>query len=145
MHEIFVDKLQWLTSKEFVDGIALGQITPGPIFISAAFIGYKVQGFWGALIATISIFLPAGLMMIISSKFLGFFKNSPLVKAVFKGLRPAVIGMIFSAAVTIGRGVDLSWPSAVIFISVLVLSMKFKVNVVYLIPASGIIGLLLAQ
>ena len=143
MHEIIVDKLQWLTSKEFVDGIALGQITPGPIFISAAFIGYKVQGFWGALIATISIFLPAGLIMIISSKFLDFFKNSSLVKAVFKGLRPAVIGMIFSASVTIGKGVDLSWPSAVIFISVLVLSIRFKVNVVYLIPASGIIGLLL--
>ena len=143
MHEIIVDKLQWLTSKEFVDGIALGQITPGPIFISAAFIGYKVQGFWGALIATISIFLPAGLIMIISSKFLDFFKNSSLVKAVFKGLRPAVIGMIFSASVTIGKGVDLSWPTAVIFISVLVLSIRFKVNVVYLIPASGIIGLLL--
>ena len=145
MHEIFVDKLQWLTSKEFVDGIALGQITPGPIFISAAFIGYKVQGFWGALIATISIFLPAGFIMIISSKFLGFFKNSPLVKAVFKGLRPAVIGMIFSASVTMGKGIDPSWLAAVIFISVLVLSIKFKVNVVYLIPASGIIGLLLAQ
>jgi chromate transporter len=143
MHEIIVDKLQWLTSKEFVDGIALGQITPGPIFISAAFIGYKVQGFWGALIATISIFLPAGLIMIISSKFLDFFKNSLWVKAVFKGLRPAVIGMIFSAAVTIGKGLDPSWPTAVIFISVLVLSIKFKVNVVYLIPASGIIGLLL--
>jgi chromate transporter len=143
MHEIIVDKLQWLTSKEFVDGIALGQITPGPIFISAAFIGYKVQGFWGALIATISIFLPAGLIMIISSKFLDFFKNSSWVKAVFKGLRPAVIGMIFSAAVTIGKGLDPSWPTAVIFISVLVLSIKFKVNVVYLIPASGIIGLLL--
>ena len=143
MHEIIVDNLQWLTSKEFADGIALGQVTPGPIYISAAFIGYKVQGFWGALIATISVFLPAGLVMIISSKFLDFFKNSSVVKAVFKGLRPAVIGMIFSASVTIGKGIDLSWPAVVIFISVLVLSVKFKVNVVYLIPASGIVGLLL--
>ena len=94
------------------------------IYISAAFIGYKVQGFWGALIATISVFLPAGLIMIISSKFLDFFKNSSLVKAVFKGLRPAVIGMIFSAAFTIGKGVDTSWPTLLIFISVLVLLIK---------------------
>ena len=143
MHEIFVDNLKWLTSKEFADGIALGQVTPGPIYISAAFIGYKVHGFWGALIATVSVFLPAGLIMIISSKFLDFFKNSSLVKAVFKGLRPAVIGMIFSAAITIGRGIDLSWLTVVIFLLVLVLSVRFKVNVVYLIPASGIIGLLL--
>lgn len=143
MHEIFVDTLKWLTSKEFADGIALGQVTPGPIYISAAFIGYKVHGFLGALIATVSVFLPAGLIMIICSKFLDFFKNSSLVKAVFKGLRPAVIGMIFSAAVTIGKGINLSWLTVLIFLSVLVLSVKFKVNVVYLIPASGIIGLLL--
>jgi len=143
MHEIFVDNLEWLSSKEFADGIALGQVTPGPIYISAAFIGYKILGFWGALIATVSVFLPAGLIMIISSKFLNFFKNSSLVKAVFKGLRPAVIGMIFSAAVTIGKGIDLSWLTVVIFLLVLVLSVRFKVNVVYLIPASGIIGLLL--
>jgi len=142
MHEIIVDNLQWLTSKEFADGIALGQVTPGPIYISAAFIGYKVQGFLGALIATISVFLPAGLIMIISSKFLNFFKNSALVKAVFKGLRPAVIGMIFSASVTIGKGLEIKWPSFVIFLLVLLLSLKFKLNAVYLIPVSGILGVL---
>jgi len=142
MHEIIVDNLQWLTSKEFADGIALGQVTPGPIYISAAFIGYKVQGFLGAFIATISVFLPAGLIMIISSKFLNFFKNSALVKAVFKGLRPAVIGMIFSASVTIGKGLEIKWPSFVIFLLVLLLSLKFKLNAVYLIPVSGILGVL---
>lgn len=143
MHEIIVDNLQWLTSKEFADGIALGQVTPEPIYISAAFIGYKVQGFLGALIATISVFLPAGLIMIISSKFLNFFKNSALVKAVFKGLRPAVIGMIFSASVTIGKGLEIKWPSFAIFLLVLLLSLKFKLNAVYLIPISGILGVLL--
>jgi len=142
MHEIIVDNLQWLTGKEFADGIALGQVTPGPIYISAAFIGYKIQGFLGALIATISVFLPAGLIMIISSKFLNFFKNSALVKAVFKGLRPAVIGMIFSASVTIGKGLELQWPSFMIFLLVLLLSIKFKLNPVYLIPISGVLGVL---
>lgn len=142
MHEIIVNNLQWLTSKEFVDGIAMGQVTPGPIYITAAFIGYKVQGFLGALIATISVFLPAGLIMIISSKFLNFFKNSALVKAVFKGLRPAVIGMIFSASVTIGKGLEVKWPSFVIFVLVLLLTLKFKLNAVYLIPISGFLGVL---
>ena len=142
MHEIIVENMQWLSSKEFVDGIALGQVTPGPIYITAAFIGYKVQGFLGALIATIAIFLPAGLIMIICSKFLFFFKNSALVKAVFKGLRPAVIGMIFSASVTIGKGLEIEWPSFVIFIFVLLFTLKFKLNPVYLIPISGFFGVI---
>ena len=77
------------------------------------------------------------------SRFLNVIKHSKVVAAVFKGLRPAVIGMIFSAAYPIGQGIDMSWPTVVIFISVLVLSVKFKVNVAYLIPASCVAGLLL--
>ena len=81
--------------------------------------------------------------MIISSKFLDFFKNSAVVKAVFKGLRPAVIGMIFSASVTIGKGLEIKWVSFGIFLFVLLLTLKFKLNAVYLIPIAGILGVLL--
>ena len=143
IHEVVVDGLHWLTSKEFADAIAMGQITPGPIFISVVFIGYKVAGIAGAITATLAIFIPPGILMIFCSRFMDYIKSSKAVTAVFKGLRPAVIGMIFSAAYTIAKEVDLGWPTAVIFISVLVLSVKFKVNVVYLIPASGIFGMLI--
>jgi chromate transporter len=143
IQKVIVEGMQWLNNREFADAIAMGQITPGPIYISATFIGYKVGGIIGAITATIAIFLPPGLLMIFCSRFLDYIKQSRIIVAVFKGLRPAVIGMIFSAAFTIGKGMELSWPSILIFLSVLVLSVKFKVNVVYLIPLSGLAGVLL--
>ena len=143
IQQVVVDGLQWMTIQEFTDAIAMGQITPGPIFISAAFIGYKVFGFWGAVAATFAIFTPPGLLMIFCSQFINQIKNSQLVTTIYKGIRPAVIGMILAAAYTIGRGIDLSWESVLIFAGVLILSVKFKVNVVYLIPVAGVAGVLL--
>ncbi|MCF6333530.1 MAG: chromate efflux transporter [Draconibacterium sp.] len=140
---VVVDGLQWLTVKEFADAIALGQVTPGPIFISAAFIGYKVFGLAGAFAATLAIFTPPGMLMIFCSRFISQMKQSSIINAIYKGIRPAVIGMIFSAAFTIGKSVELRWETLSIFVLVVILSVKFKINVVYLIPASGIIGLLL--
>jgi chromate transporter len=143
IQEVVVHGLNWLTTKEFADAIAMGQITPGPIFISATFIGYKVAGFAGAVAATIAIFFPPAFLMIFCSHFLDRIKNSKVISAIFKGLRPAVIGMIFSAAFTIGKGIEIHWISIFIFIAVLVSAIKFKVNVVYLIPVAGVIGMML--
>jgi chromate transporter len=143
IQEVVVNGLQWLSTKEFADAIAMGQITPGPIFISATFIGYKVAGFAGALAATLAIFFPPGFLMIFCSHFIGRIKNSGVISSIFKGLRPAVIGMIFSAAFTIGKGIEFHWISVVIFVAVLISALKFKVNVVYLIPLSGVFGMLM--
>ncbi len=143
IQEIVVNGLNWLTTKEFADAIAMGQITPEPIFISATFIGYKVAGLTGAVAATLAIFFPPAFLMIFCSHFLDRIKNSKTISAIFKGLRPAVIGMIFSAAFTIGKGIEIHWISIFIFVAVLVSAIKFKVNVVYLIPISGVIGMLL--
>jgi len=119
IQETVVQNLHWLSVREFTDGIAIGQITPGPILISATFIGYKVAGFWGALIATIAIFLPSGLLMIAGAHFLDKFKRSNLVTSIFMGLRPAVIGMIFAASFTIGRSIEMNWQSIVIFLIII--------------------------
>ncbi len=143
IQETVVQNLQWLSVKEFTDGIAIGQITPGPILISATFIGYKVAGFWGALIATMAIFIPSGVLMIAGAHFLEKFKNSNLVKSVFMGLRPAVIGMIFAASFTIGQSIEINWQSIVIFIIIFLIHFKYKVNAAILIPVSGILGILL--
>ena len=69
LHELFVDNLNWLTSAEFADGIAIGQITPGPIFITATFIGYKVAGITGALLATLAMFTPPAVLTVLLSRF----------------------------------------------------------------------------
>ena len=143
MQQIIVDGFHWLTINQFSDAIAMGQITPGPIFISATAIGYHVAGLLGACVATVSIFLPPGIIMIIFSGFIGKIKSSIKINAVFKGMRPAIIGMIFSAAFTMGKGAAFVWPSAFIFLTVFVLLIKFKLSVVYLIPLSGLAGVLL--
>jgi chromate transporter len=143
MESVIVGGFHWLTTKEFADAIAMGQITPGPVIITATFIGYRVAGLLGAVTATSAIFFPPGFLMLILSGFLKKIKDSTVLTAIFKGMRPAIIGMIFSATYTVGKGAEMAWPSAVIFLLVLVLIVKFKVNVVYTIPFAGVAGILL--
>lgn len=142
MQEIIVDGMHWLSNTEFADAIAMGQLTPGPIFISATFIGYKVGGFLGAVTATLAVFVPPAFIMIFFSEFLNRVKDSVVTKAAFKGLRPAVIGMIFSSSYILTKDISVSWFSVCVFLAVLVASLKYKIDVVYLIPLSGVAGML---
>lgn len=143
IQQIVVQDHGWLTRQEFIDAIAMGQITPGPILISAAFIGYKVMGLLGALIATIAIFLPPALLMLVSAHFLARVRNSAVVKAVLRGIRPAVVGMIVAAGLSIGITAVPNWLSAVIFLAALIALMRFRVDVAWIIPTAGLTGLLL--
>ena len=143
MHQVIVNSLNWLTDREFADAIALGQITPGPILISAAFIGYKLAGFWGALNATIAIFLPPGLVMLACTYYFDKFRDSAILIGLFKGLRPAIIGMIAAAALTIMAHSDISLKTGLLFCAFLILAIKYKTDPVFLIPGAGIIGLLI--
>jgi len=143
IQKIVVGSMNWLSSKEFADAVAMGQITPGPILISATFIGYKVAGFLGALNATISIFLPPGLLMIVCSRFFNKIRSSAIISAVFKGLRPAIIGMIAAAAFTIMMHNDITVKPVLLFCAFLILAIRYKADPVYLIPGAGVIGLLI--
>lgn len=97
MQSILVDELHWLPVKEYVDAIAFGQITPGPILVSVTFIGYKIAGVFGALLATLAIFIPSASLMIVLAQYINYQHTG--IKAVFKGIRPVVIGMILAAGV----------------------------------------------
>lgn len=143
IQEIVVQTNHWLSPQEFVDGIALGQITPGPILISATFIGYKLAGFLGALAATIGIFTPPALLMVAGAHALERIKKSPVIKAVLAGIRPAVVGMIVAAAFTVGKSAPHHWVSVLIFGAALLALMRFKIEVVWVIPAAGVAGLML--
>jgi len=143
IQETVVENLHWLSVREFADGIAIGQITPGPILISATFIGYKVAGIGGAFVATVAIFLPSGILMIAGSHFLEKFKKSNLVKSIFMGLRPAVIGLIFAASFTIAQSITISWQSILIFLLIFLINFKYNVNAAILIPVSGILGIIM--
>lgn len=138
-----VESNAWLTKQEFVDAIAMSQIMPGPIVLSTVFIGYKVAGFLGALVATIGIFLPPGILMILGTHALNRIKKSAVIKAVLRGIRPAIIGMIISAVITVGMTAQQHWVSLLIFAAALLAQLKFKLDVVWVIPTAGLIGLLL--
>ena len=143
IQEIVVDTYGWVSNKEFIDGIAMGQITPGPILISATFIGYKMSGLPGALAATIGIFLPPALLMIVSTHFLDKLKKSAVVTAALAGIRCGVIGMIAAASIVVIQSAEQNWISAAIFLAALIALMKLKIEVVWIIPASGLLGFLL--
>lgn len=143
IQQTVVDGYGWVTRQEFVDAIAMGQVTPGPILISAAFIGYKVAGFPGATAATIGIFTPPALLMLICTRFLDRIKGSGDIKAGMRGIRAAVIGMIATAGLTVLSSTHFSVISLLIFGLTLLALLRFKVETAWVIPAAGIAGLLL--
>ena len=148
---IVVLQYGWVTQQEFTDGIAMGQITPGPILISATFIGFKVAGVIGAILATIGIFAPPAILMITTTKVLDYIKQSPVTQAAIRGIHCGVIGLILMAAFVILNSaipewpIDLMiiWPTILIFIASLIALLKFKLDVVWVIPGAGLVGYLL--
>ena len=143
IQRIVVDNYGWVTRQEFIDAIALGQVMPGPIVISAAFIGYKVAGLAGATAATVGIFTPPALVMLLCTRFLDRIKRSAGIRAGLRGLRPAVIGMIAAAGVTVASTAPFTGTSALIFAAALAALLRLKIEAVWIIPAAGIAGLLL--
>jgi chromate transporter len=143
MQNTVVESTGWLTRQEFVDAIAMSQIMPGPIVLSTVFIGYKLAGLFGALAATIGIFLPPGILMIAGTHVLNRIKQSALIKAVLRGIRPAIIGMIASAVVTVGLTAQHHWVSLLILGAALLAQLRFKLDVVWVIPTAGLAGLLM--
>lgn len=140
---IVTETFPWLTMKEFTDGIAIGQITPGPILITSAFIGFKIAGIGGALLATIAIFLPPSLLVIISLHFMSYLKAQPIAQSIFKGLRPGIIGMIAASVMFIGKDAVLEWQSWIICAIVVISIIYYGIDASVVIPVSAIIGYLL--
>jgi chromate transporter len=150
IQDVVVTQYGWLTDQQFIDGIALGQVTPGPILISATFIGQAVAGFSGALVATVAIFAPPAVLMVTASEGLEFLKRSPRVAAALRGIRCGVIGMILTAAWVVLRSAAPDGPqdlprlgfAALVFVGSLAALVRWKLDVVWVIPSAGIAGLL---
>jgi chromate transporter len=133
-----VDQLGWLSLGQFRDGIALGQITPGPVFITATFIGYKVLGIAGAAVATIAIFIPSLAAMIVLSEAHHAVRNLKPVNAAIRGIQAGFIGLL--AAVTVQFAVKslTEWQSWLIFCASLVLILYYRKDVLWLIAGTVI-------
>jgi chromate transporter len=144
IEHVVVIELHWLDSRAFADAIALGQITPGPIAICATFIGYRVAGLLGALVATIAMFAPAIGLALLAGHSVERFRHSPLVAGALRALAPAVIGMLAAATFSLGRaGIDDAVGASVAFASLLVLS-RFRISPIWPLAAGGLLHLLIA-
>lgn len=134
----------WITSKEFVDIIAIAQMTPGPIAVnSSTFVGYKVSSFWGALAGSIGVVITSFLLITILAKYFIKIKDNRATKAVFRGIRPAVLGLILSAGVSVGKTSLIDFKSIGIAIVVFFCLIKLKLHPILGIVLAGAMGILL--
>lgn len=143
IEKVVVGTHHWVTSKEFADGIAMGQVTPGPVAITASFVGYRLAGIWGAIVSAITIFFPPAILMLLVQQFLDRLKGRPEVESVFQGVRPAVIGMILTSVWVIGKSAPHDWQSLVIFGTILGLSLWKNFDTAVLVVTAGAMGWLL--
>ena len=142
MQSLFVKDLNWLTTKEFIDAIAFSQVTPGPILVSSTFIGYKLAGFSGALLATCCMFVPSAVLMIMVSKIFNRTKDHPFIKSMISGIKVVVIGLIISSAFKILLMQPRTILVGLICLIAFILSYKYKLSPVYLILGSILFGIL---
>lgn len=134
----------WLDTKEFVDIVAIAEMTPGPIAVnSSTYVGYKVAGFLGALLGTLGVLLVPTLLALIVSIYFNKFKHLKWVKWILKGIRPAVLGIIATACFTIGKVSFTDYKSVIIGILIFLGVYKFKLNPILAIIISGGLGLIL--
>ena len=154
-----VARHSWISSSEFADIVAVSQMTPGPIGInSATYVGYtavvnsggtEIMGILGSLTASFAVMLPSVVLMLIVSRFFVKYKGSSCVEAVFKGIRPAVVGLIASAALLLMTKDNFGslsenplqfWVSVTLFVATFIAMKFFKVSPLLLLLLAGIFG-----
>ena len=149
-----VTRYNWVSTQEFTDIVAISQSTPGPIGINAAtYDGFTATGsIWGSVIATFAVVLPSFILMLTISKVVLKYQKHPAVEAVFSGLRPAVVGLLASAALVLMNVENFGSPtddtytfviSIIIFLVAFIGTKKYHANPILMIIACGIAGLIL--
>jgi chromate transporter len=130
---------RWLTKQDFADGVVFGQITPGPVLITATYVGYKVASLSGAIVATVAAFLPSFLMTLIAGASLNRFRTNHQVQAFLAGVAPAVVGMLIAAAVSMGRSGLHSTLSFGVATLAFLMMLRAKFNPLAIIFACGLL------
>jgi chromate transporter len=138
-----VDRLHWVTGPQLLDAVTAGQLTPGPVFATATFLGYLLRGWAGAAAATVAIFLPSFVMAGLVGALAGRIRKSKQAAAFLDGVNAAAVALMAAVAIVLGRAtlVD-GWTWALCLGSALLL-IRFRVNATWLILGGAALGILL--
>jgi len=144
LHGGVVEQFHWLTERQFLDAVAVSMITPGPVVITVAFIGYLVAGPLGATVAAIGVFAPVYFVTVLAAPHFRRFAESPRIKVFVDGVTAAATGAIAGAVIVLSRRALVDLPTVLICTVTLVVIVRMKrVPEPALIAASGVVGLLL--
>ena len=141
IHDVVVNQFMWVSSDEFNQAIALGQLTPGPILVSATYIGFKAAGLLGAFAATVGIFMPAGLFMLLASHLFKSMPNNKWLNAVISGIKPIIVAFILYSAYVVMRPIGFDVQSISLAIIALVMINYLHINFLWLMLGSGMLSL----
>lgn len=137
----FVHRLGWLSDRQLLDAIAVGQVTPGPVFTTATFVGYVLAGGTGAVLATVAIFLPSFVFVALSHPLLPRIRGSRGAGAFLDGVNVAALGLMAAVTWQLARSAITDWFTAVLAVASGVLLIRWRVNSVWLIIGGGAAGL----
>ncbi len=137
-----VQQYGWMDERQFLIAVAVGMISPGPVVITATFVGYLVAGFWGSLVSTVGIFFPSFIFILVAAPLLARHGANPNVKGFVHGAYAAAIGTILGACILLGRIAIGDWLTALIGVVSLAVLFRWKVNNPALIAATAVIGLI---
>ncbi len=142
LHGDLVEKFGWMTDRQLVDAVAIGQVTPGPVFTTATFIGYVVGGWTGALLATIGIFLPSFIFVALSSPVIPRMRKSIWFGSLLDGVNAASLSLMAAVTWTLSKNSLTDPLTIIVAIISLVLLIRYKINTTWLILGGAAIGLL---
>src|SRR4029077_3376 len=137
-----VQQYGWLSQRDFLVAVAVGMISPGPVVITATFVGYLVAGFWGSVAATIGIFLPSFVLVLVAAPILARYRANPNVQGFIKGAYAAAIGTILGACILLGRVAIGDWFTVSVGVAALAALFLWKANNPLLMAVTAVAGLI---
>jgi chromate transporter len=145
LHTDLVDRLHWLTDRQLLDAVAIGQFTPGPVFTTATFIGYIVARWPGAILATLGIFLPSFIFVALSRPLIPRLRRSPWFGALLDGVNVGALGLMAAVTIRLGQAALVDSITVALALVAALLLIRYKVNSAWLVLGGGVLGLLAQQ
>jgi chromate transporter len=133
----------WVTDAQLVDAVAIGQVTPGPVFTTATFLGYLLRGPVGAAVATVGIFLPAFLLVAVSGPLVPHIRRSATAGAFLDGVNVASLALMAAVSYQLGRAAIVDWVTVGLAIASTILLLRFRINSAWLVLGGAIVGIAL--